>query len=112
MNDIAVYGGRLNSSLSRSVGRNLSRELARVSGGAQLGLARIEAQAELQASKADAVAYVGSRAMQNVAMLSQLEQQLAQAVPMATSRLQGIADMAALGMADVMTDTVMRLRRC
>ena len=42
--------------------------------------------------------------------LSQLEQQLAGLVPMATGRLQALGDMAALGMADVVSDTVRKVR--
>jgi hypothetical protein len=94
--------------------RPRSRELARTLGSLQAGLrmetARIEAAAEVQALKADAVTFVGKRAMQDVAMLSQLEQQLATLVPMATGRLQGIADMTSLAIAEVVGDTLRRVR--
>lgn len=112
MSDLTVYRSPFNSGLSRADGRRLSREMAQLNGSAQLGIAHVEARAEIQAAKADAVAVVAQRALQDTAMLTQLEQQLAQAVPLAASRLQSIGDMAALGMADVITDTVMRLRRC
>jgi len=42
-----------------------------------LDIARIEAAADVQAVRADALTYVGKRAMRDVALLTQLEQQLA-----------------------------------
>ena len=74
-----------------------------------MGVAEIEAEAELQATRVMAVSYVGKRAMHEVAVVSQLEQQLATLVPMATSRLQAIGDMLALDMADVVGNTVRRV---
>ena len=43
-------------------------------------------------------------------MLSQLEHQLANLVPLAASRLQAIADMTCLAVAEVVGDTLHRLR--
>lgn len=90
---------------SRYAGKALSRLDDRVT----VGMAEIEAEAELQASRVMAVSYVGKRAMHEVAVLSQLEGQLATMVPMATSRLQAIGDMLALDMADVVGNTVRRI---
>jgi hypothetical protein len=90
---------------SRYAGRALSRLDDRVT----VGVAEIEAEAEMQATRVMAVSYVGKRAMHEVAVVSQLEQQLATMVPMATSRLQAIGDMLALDMADVVGNTVCRL---
>lgn len=90
----------------RQVGRALSRlESQRV-----VGLAELEVKAELQAVKAEAVGYVGKSAMQTVALISQLEVQLGQMVPAAVTRLQGIADMTALGVAEVVAESVRKLR--
>lgn len=66
----------------------------------------------MQLAKTDAVTQVGGRALQRVAMLSQLEQQLAQSVPIAATRLQGIADLTTMGVGEVVLDSVYRLRRC
>jgi hypothetical protein len=44
--------------------------------------------------------------------VTQMEQQLAQAVPLAASRLQAIGDLHALASGQIVTDTVMQLRRC
>jgi hypothetical protein len=43
-------------------------------------------------------------------MLSQLEVQLALLVPSAIPRLQALGDLSALAMADVMSDTVRRVK--
>jgi hypothetical protein len=76
-----------------------------------MGLARIEQGAEMQVGRLQAVVYVGKRAMQEVALLSQLEGQLSAVVPLATSRLQGIADIVALEAADVVSETLRRVSR-
>ena len=91
--------------------RRTSRGLANLQNDGVLQLAKIEQSALIQTSKVDAVTYVGRAAMQQVAMVSQLEQQLAQAVPMATTRLQGIADITAVALAEVVVDTAARMRR-
>jgi hypothetical protein len=59
-----------------------------------------DARAEIEDAKVNAIAAVGMRAMQDVALLSQVEQSLAQTVPQASGRLATIADLAALSMAD------------
>src|ERR1700727_1837200 len=89
--------------------RYAGRALSRIDDRVMVGLAEIEAEAELQATRVMAVSYVGKRAMHEVALLSQLEGQLATLVPMATSRLQAIGDMLALDMADVVGNTVRRV---
>jgi len=51
------------------------------------------------------------KAMQEVALVSQLEAQLSALVPMATGRLQAIGDMVALEAADVVSQTVRKVSR-
>jgi hypothetical protein len=99
------------NAIARRESRYAGRALARIDSRTELGLAEIESQAELQAGRVMAVGYVGKRAMHEVAMISQLEQQLATLVPMATGRLQAIGDMVALEAADVVADTVRRVSR-
>lgn len=101
-------GGGLASRLEQ---RATSRALSRMNSETDLGLARVEQQALMQVARADAVAYVGRAGMQAVAMVSQFEAQLGQVCPMAVSRLQGIADMTALGIAEVVADTVRKVGR-
>ena len=100
-----------NHSIARRQSRYTGRALARLDGQTEIGIAEIESQAEIQATRVMAVGYVGKRAMHEVAMVSQLEQQLATLVPMATGRLQAIGDMVALSAADVVADTVRRVSR-
>lgn len=47
--------------------------------------------------------------MQAVTMVSQMEGQLGQACPLAVTRLQGIADMTALSIAQVVSDAARRI---
>lgn len=106
MTEIVPFGGGFTNRGERQV----ARELARIEGQSRLGIARIDQQAELQAERVAAVGYVGKRAMHEVTMLSQLEVQLSALVPSATPRLQGIGDLTALAMADVVSETVRKVR--
>lgn len=105
MSEIVPRGGGFGRE-SRRVGR----ELARMDGQGQLEIARVNQQADLQAERVSAVGYVGKRAMHEVAMVSQLEIQLSSLVPGAIPRLQGIADLTALAMADVVSETVRKVK--
>jgi hypothetical protein len=98
-------------SIASRESRYTGRALARLDAQTEIGLAQIEAKAELQVARVMAVGYVGKRAMHEVAMISQLEQQLATLVPMATGRLQAIGDMVALEAADIVADTVRQVSR-
>jgi hypothetical protein len=100
------YGG----GLARREARQVNRELTRMDGRGRLELARINQQADLQAERVAAVGYVGKRAMHEVAMLSQLEVQLSCLVPAATPRLQAIGDLTALAMAEVVSETVRKVK--
>jgi hypothetical protein len=89
--------------------RALERALGRLDQQKAVGLARLEAQAQIEAAKAHAAGYVGQQAMQAVTMVSELEGQLGQACPLAVTRLQGIADMAALAIAQVVAESSRKL---
>jgi hypothetical protein len=91
--------------------RITGRALARIDSQTEVGLAEIEAKAELQVARVTAVGYVGKAAMREVALVSQLERQLATVVPLAMARLQAIGDMVALEAAGVVADTVRRVSR-
>jgi hypothetical protein len=106
VNELTPYSG----GLARREFRRVSRELVRMNGQGQLELARINQQADLQAERVSAVSYVGKRAMHEVAMVSQLEVQLSALVPAAIPRLQGIGDLTALAMADVVSETVRKVK--
>ena len=106
MSELVPLGG----GLARRESRQVSRALARVDAASLVELARINRQAELQAERIAAIGYVGKRAMHEVTMLSQLEVQLSGLVPSAMPRLQGLADLSALAMADVVSETVRRVK--
>lgn len=96
----------------RTSSLRVGRALARLEGQTILSRAHIEGQADLQIARVEAVAAVGASALQSVALVTQLEQQLAQQMPLAASRLQAIGDMTALAAAEVVADTTRRVRRC
>src|SRR5438874_6157233 len=106
MSEMSIYRS---SGLSRPR-RAVSRELDRLEARGQIQSAAIEQQADLQVARVQAIGYVGKHAMHEVALLSQLEQQLSDLVPAAAGRLHGLDDIAALAMADVLSDTVRRVR--
>ena len=93
-----------------SLQRRTSKALSRLAGETGLMLSATEARVEIETTVLDGIATVGATAMRNVAMVSQMEQQLGQAVPLAVSRLQAIGDMTALGMAEVVAAASRRLR--
>ena len=107
MSEIVPFG----SGLARRESRAVGRELARLESRAQVALGRIEIEADLQAARVHGVAYVGKQAMQATAIVSELEGQLGQMVPRAKGRLQGIADITTLGLAEIVADTVRKVSR-
>lgn len=96
--------------VSRRDSRSVRRELSRIDAEGRVELARINQQADLQAERISAIGYVGKRAQHDVAMLSQVEVQLSAAVPWAAGRLQWLGDITVLAMADVVSETVRRVR--
>jgi hypothetical protein len=93
----------------RAVSR-VSRELNRISGDVDIKIAITIAKTEVELGQLDGLQAIAGRAMQGVAITTQLEQQLATAVPLAASRLQAIGDMHALASADVVANAPRRLR--
>lgn len=108
MNDIERYQGE---GLGNGINRHVGRTIARIEAGASVRLSRLETAAELQTATVDAVSYVGRRALQDVALLSQVEQQLAITVPLASGRLAAIADLTAIALSEVVAETASKLRR-
>ncbi len=88
-----------------------ARTVARLSDQTNVGVAVTIARAELEAAKVDAVAVIATKAMQDVALISQVEQSLAQTVPHASGRLATIADLAAVSMAQVVANAAFRIGR-
>lgn len=92
-------------------GGRASRALTRVSTDTTISTAVILAKAEVEAAKVDGVSAVAAKAMQDVALLSQVEQSLAQTVPHASGRLATVADLAAISIAGVVADAARRIGR-
>jgi hypothetical protein len=107
-NDLSLYRPGL---FSRSEARTVRRELARLEAHAHAQLGRIEMETDLQSARVQGVTHVGRQAMQAAALLSELEGQLGQMVPEAQPRLRGMGDITALGLAEIVSDTVRRLSR-
>lgn len=109
MSDLVhYYGGQ---GLSRRDARLVRREVKTQGAQTAVALARIDAEADRQAARVQAVGYVGQQALHSVAMVSALETQLREMVPAAAGRLNGIANVAALGMAQIVSDTVRKVSR-
>lgn len=101
----------LSGRAERHQDKAVSRALSGLERSTTVGLAKIEQQAQLETAKVHAVGYVGQQAMQAVTMVSQLEAQLGQACPLAVTRLQGLADMTALSMAQTVADASRKIGR-
>lgn len=86
-----------------------ARVLGRISNDTTVATAVIRARAELEAAKIDGVSAIAAKAIQDVALLSQVEQSLAQAVPHASGRLATVADLAAVAMAGIVADSARRI---
>jgi hypothetical protein len=96
---------------SRSVSRSVAKSLATIQAGSTLDVARIEAAVQRRETVTDGITALTARALQHVAMVSQAEQNLAQAVPHASGRLAAIADAHALAMTSVVMDAARALGR-
>ena len=94
---------------SAAVQRRVQRELGELTISAGMTQARIQAGAEIEAARASAVASVGQRAMQEVAMLTKLERDLCENVPAAQARLVSIGDMTAIALGSVVVNAARRL---
>jgi hypothetical protein len=88
-----------------------NRTLSRLSADTTVAVAITQAKAEVEAAKVDGISAVAGKAMQDVALLSQMEQALATAVPHASGRLATVADLAAISVARVVADAAHRIGR-
>lgn len=111
MSNLIPSSGGPGSYMTRREDRLVGRQISRLELSKEIGLARIEQEAQIEAAKAHAVGYVGQQAMQAVTMVSQMEGQLGQVCPLAVTRLQGLADMTALSIAQVVADSARKIGR-
>jgi hypothetical protein len=90
--------------------RRVGRELAKLDAQSRLALAHVEASADVQVARVHRLAYVGKQALHAAALVSEVEQQLCRVVPEASGRLTAIGDITALGLAEIVTDSVRQVR--
>jgi hypothetical protein len=93
-----------------SLVRSHDRMLDRVDRETDLKLALVQREVETEAAKVDGALRVAGKAAQGVAVLSQMEQQLTEMVPMATSRVAFVVDRTVLEIGEMVSDTCYRLR--
>lgn len=87
------------------------RQLSRLELRAREQQIAVELVADLQAARIHGVAYVTKQALQDAALISEVEGQLGQLIPDARGRLAGIADVGCLGMAELVAETTRRVSR-
>ncbi len=98
-------------STSRQMARRTAQQLSAIQASIEVRSAAIAAAAELQQAKVDAVARTGALAMQNVALLSQMQQQLALAAPAASGDLDYLRATTTMALASIVTDTMRQVSR-
>lgn len=108
MTQIRPHGGP--SQPSPSPWSRQSREISRIVATSEVAVVRTAAAAHEEDAKLDAIDHIARRGMQGVALVSQLEHQLGQSVPIAVSRLQAVGDMHALTVASEVAGFPRRLR--
>lgn len=91
--------------------RFAGRAISRVDVDSAVELARLDAAAQAQTAKVQAITHVAGRALQDVALLSQMEQQLSTVVPMASGRLAAITDLTALALTEVIAESTTKMRK-
>jgi len=92
-------------SIPRREVREFKRSVARMDGHGLLEKARINQIAELQVDRVAAIGRVGKAAIYDVALVSQMKDAVSRMVPSASDLVQGMADVTALAMAEVVSQT-------
>ena len=93
------------------VQRRVERELTRLTAQTGLAISMLDAKADVEAARASAVAVVGQRAMQEVALVTKLERDLTEAVPAAQARLVMIGDLTSMAVGQVVMNAAHKLAR-
>lgn len=104
MSDIQPYQPRSLVPAGRT-----GRALNRVSNETSLSVAVIQAKTEIECTRVSGVSAVAATALNQTALLTQMEQSLAQSCPAASGRLAVIADLTAMTLADVVTTAARRI---
>lgn len=88
--------------------RKVERQLTEITVDTGLRQARIQAQTEIESARLSATAMVAQRAMQEVAMLTKMENELSASVPSAQARILGLGEMAAIAMGGIVMNAARR----
>ncbi|MBX4170321.1 hypothetical protein K3M35_16925 [Rhodococcus sp. DMU2021] len=109
MSAIEPYASKFRSSTLSATGDRLARrtahELAAIEHAAQVRTAVVASAGEIQQAKIDAVAQTGAYAMQQAALVAQVQQQLALAAPAAAGDLDFLKTMTVMGIGQIVADT-------
>jgi hypothetical protein len=90
--------------------RRVSRALERLTADTGLTIALIEDRADIEAAVIQGIGHVGITAMSEAAVVSDIEQILALAIPHASGRLATLADLTALEMGLAIQSSARRIR--
>jgi hypothetical protein len=116
MSNLDVYtpGGGLFAVSSTSSGlfsTPTQKAIARVQSQGLVRAAASDVEAVLSQVKLGAAASIGRSAQHEVALLTSMELELAKLVPEAAGRIDAIASITAIQMAEIVADSLIRLRR-
>lgn len=95
--------------VSSSSFTRVGRELSRLTSSTDLAVAQTQFIADREIATLDAVQQITGRAMQGVALVSQLEQHLSMVAPEAEARLRAIGDIHAISSAEIVARAPRRL---
>ncbi|MBN7550305.1 hypothetical protein DDJ91_12575 [Mycobacteroides abscessus] len=91
--------------------RRVHREVALIEANLAVRQTAVDAAGELQRAKLGAIASAGGYAIQQAAIVSQIQQQLALACPTASGDLDVLKTLTVMGMGQVVVDTAAKVNR-
>lgn len=91
--------------------RQVHREVAVIEANLAVRQSAVDAAGELQRAKLGAIASTGGYAMQQAAIVSQMQQQLALACPSSSGDLDVLKTLTVMGMGQVVVDTASKVNR-
>ena len=93
------------------LGRATRQQLATIEATVAVGQAAVDAVAEVQKAKVDALTSTGGYAMQRAALVAQVQQQLALACPASSGDLDFLKSLTMVGVGQVVADTAAKVNR-
>jgi hypothetical protein len=115
MSAIEPYASKFRPSLPSVTGDRLAhrtaRELAAIDHATHVRTTAIASAGEIQQAKIDAIAQTGAYAMQQAALVAQVQQQFALAAPAAAGDLDFLKTMTVMGIGQVVADTSRAVNR-